>query len=153
MTIIIEGKLGNKILCRKSSLQDVHFLWEGSWQLRRGNKCSTKIRQFSFSKQLSSIKMAFRRLRPHLSAMPSNTSRGISIHLEVAIESRTPVISSREGAPTRSAMQRLCNGSIILDMFSHSRIRRHREMYFSIVRRRACWAGLTIRWWCFRERP
>ena len=53
--------------------------------------------------------------------------------------------SSMLGRGTRMARQRLLIGPMTLEVELQQRMRRQVDMYFSIVRRSACWASLVRR--------
>lgn len=59
--------------------------------------------------------------------------------------SGTEPTSSTEGAATRIPRHLLLIAGITLLVELQHRIRRHVAMYFSIVRRNACWASLVRR--------
>mmetsp|Transcript_77628 Transcript_77628/g.231316 ORF Transcript_77628/g.231316 Transcript_77628/m.231316 type:complete len:287 (-) Transcript_77628:345-1205(-) len=90
----------------------------------------------------SSMRRALRKSRLVLSAIRDASSGGRLTLSAAATFCSTRCTSSEDGAPTRTARQRLLSGGMILEALSHVRMIRQVFMYLSMVRLRAACASL-----------
>lgn len=79
----------------------------------------------------------------HYARFPSKLSQSIMKQVSLEQQIHAKITSSSDGAGTRRSRQRLLIGEMTRLADEQHRMKRIFEEYFSMVRRRACWASLV----------